>query len=93
MMFFCFLILFLLVTAVDVPSWYYKAFYKYYFEVIFYPILSTIWRVKSLTTHKNDGKWAASYPQLLVFVWISLAKFMIKFRVFKAFSSILPTEL
>ena len=47
--------------------------------------MSTNFRVKSLTTHKNDGNCASSSETLLVFVWMSFARFMIKFNVFMAF--------
>ena len=53
------LILFLFITASDVPLFSFSAFYKYCLAVIGFLSLSTSLREKSLTTHRKFGKYLA----------------------------------
>ena len=51
-----FLMLFFLITMSDVPFWSFRAFYRYYWGLIFLPFSSSSLRAKSLTSHIKVGK-------------------------------------
>lgn len=69
-----------------------SAFSRYYFEEIWFPYRSCNLRLKSRTTHKNDGKYfyissGSQSPSTSDLIYSSLDKLMIKLKEFIAFSS------
>lgn len=94
-----FLILFLLSTYSENPFWVWRAFSKYSLGEIFSSSLSTSFKLKSLTTHINVGKYfdnssgSISSWIPLDLNWMCLVKLTTKLMFYKACSSIDPTEL
>lgn len=76
----------------EVPGCTCRAFSKYWEAVSLLFYLSTSCRVKSLTIHKNAGNKEES-DLVPAFFRMLVARFIITFRLFRAFSSMLPTEL
>lgn len=75
-----------------------SAFSRYYFGEIAFSKESVSLRAKSLTTHMKEGNnfWTSSGSQSSKtsdFIWSSFDKFMIKDKLFRAFSSIVPILL
>jgi hypothetical protein len=87
------LILFLFYIASDTPFCIYNAYYKYYFGYIWQPFPSTNFNVKSLTNHIKVGNYSYILSWPIFFDCNYFAKFVITFKLFNDFSSILPTEL
>ena len=74
-----------------------SAFSKYCFSVITLPFLSSNFKLKSLKSQSNVGKYWANSSSLssidTLFIFIVLLKFNTKLKLFIWFSSIAPNEL
>jgi hypothetical protein len=87
-------ILFFRIANSELPFWARKELYRYSYWLIEQPFSSTNLKAKSLTSHNKLGKHSTIVCLFYSFpFWSNLLKFIIKLKLWIAFSSILPTLL
>ena len=92
-----FLTLFFSFIISESPTLFSKALSKYSFSEILLPSLSSNFKLKSLKSHKKEGKYSDSSSSLSLcdklLIFIILLKFKMKLKEFIAVSSMAPKEL